>query len=363
MKQLLLFSFFLISSSLFAQPAIDFETVGNNWNWTLFSAGTTGSFDVVANPSVGGINTSDSCAMIVVDANGDPWAGVFCTDFPDLTLDATNCIVKVLCYKNVISDFNLKLEPPNVDHNVPNTLTNQWEELTFDYSSAIGTTGITLTIIPDFSPNPRTYASVNYFDNIRFTGIVPVELTSFTGSYVGQNVNLNWVTATEVNNYGFEIQRSSEGGNFATIGFIQGNGTTTETSRYNYVDRNITSRTEYSYRLKQLDFDGHYEYSDVINLGASLPLSMVLDQNYPNPFNPSTTISFALPGKSDVALSVYNLVGEEVISLVNGTLDEGTYKFNIDGSNLSSGIYIYSLSATDEKGVSSVITRKMTLLK
>src|SRR5690606_30393648 len=106
MKRLLLVSLFLFSSSLVAQPVIDFETVGNNWEWTLFSAGTGGSFSIAENPSVGGLNTSDSCAMLVVSADGDPWAGVFCTDFPDITLDATNCIVKVLVYKDVISDFN-----------------------------------------------------------------------------------------------------------------------------------------------------------------------------------------------------------------------------------------------------------------
>ncbi len=362
MKRLLLISFFLFSISLFAQPVINFETVGNDWVWNVFDGGTE-TFDIVANPSMGGLNTSDSCAMLAIAANATPFAGVFCTDFPDFTLNSTNCIVKILVYKDVISNFNLKLEPPNVDHNVPNTVTNQWEELTFDYSADIGTNAATLTIIPDFSPDPRTYASVNYFDYIRFTGIVPVELTSFTGSYKGQTVDLNWVTATEVNNNGFEIQRSAEGGNFITVAFIQGKGTSTETSNYNYVDKNITTRTQYSYRLKQIDFDGHYTYSNVVNLSESLPVSLVLDQNYPNPFNPSTTISFALPVKSNVTLNVYNLVGQKVLNIINGNLEEGSHKYNIDASNLSSGIYIYSLSVAGEDGHSSVITKKMTLLK
>jgi hypothetical protein len=171
MKSFLLFLFFalFVPASLFAQPVIDFETVGNNWAWNIFSQGTGGSFDIVANPNPGGLNTSDSCAMLVIGADGDPWAGVYCTDFPDMTIDASNCIVKILVYKDVTSRFNLKLEPPNVDNFDSNTVINQWEELTFDYSSYIGTTGITLTLIPDMEQGSRTHASVNYMDYIRFT--------------------------------------------------------------------------------------------------------------------------------------------------------------------------------------------------
>jgi len=171
MKSFLLFLFFalFIPTSLFAQPVIDFETVGNNWAWNIFAAGTGGSFDIVANPNPGGLNTSDSCAMLVVGADGETYAGVYCTDFPDMTIDATNCIVKILVYKDVTSRFNLKLEPPNVDNFDSNTVINQWEELTFDYSSYIGTTGITLTLIPDMEQGSRTHASVNYMDYIRFT--------------------------------------------------------------------------------------------------------------------------------------------------------------------------------------------------
>ena len=119
---------------------IDFETVGNNWVWNPFDLGTGGSFDIVANPAPGGLNTSDSCLMIVIDTDGNPWAGVWCSDFPDMTIDASNCIVKILVYKDVTTRFNLKLEPPNVDHFDSNTVINQWEELTFDYSSDIGVT-------------------------------------------------------------------------------------------------------------------------------------------------------------------------------------------------------------------------------
>ena len=366
MKRLLLVSLFLFSSSLLAQTTIDWETVGQNWAPGVFGGPPDPVYSVVPNPNTTGINTSATCGQLAIDIAAQHWAGAFFTEMTDFTLDATNCIVKVMVYKDVISPFNLKLEGPNIDQrNVSNTLINQWEELTFDYSAHIGVNVATLTIIPDHEPDStgRTHASTNHFDNISFNAIIPVELTSFTGSYAGRYVKLNWVTATEINNWGFEIQRSSDNSSFATVGFIEGMGTTTEENHYSYVDRNVESRINYYYRLKQIDYNGTYSFSDVINLGKSLPSTIVLDQNYPNPFNPSTTISFALPVKANVSLDVYNLVGQKLMTLVNGNLEEGNYNYNIDASNLSSGIYVYSLSATNETGASSVITKKMTLIK
>ncbi len=365
MKQFLLVSFFLFSVSLFAQPVIDFETVGNNWVWNTFDLGTGGSFDIVANPAPGGLNTSDSCIMMVIGADGNPWAGAWCSDFPDMTIDASNCIVKILVYKDVTTRFNLKLEPPNVDHFDSNTVINQWEELVFDYSSDIGTTAATLTLIPDQEPPfPRTYGSVNYIDYIRFTPfIVPVELTSFTGAFVGNNVQLKWATATELNNRGFEIQRSANGSSFATVGFVQGNGTTTEQKQYSFTDRNVETRVNYAYRLKQLDFDGAYDYSSIVNIGFTLPLEFVLEQNYPNPFNPSTTIAYAVPVKSDVTLEVYNLIGQKVSTLMQGNVEAGKHSAQFNASSMPSGIYLFKLTAVGENGSQFSSSKKMTLLK
>ena len=369
MKRLLLLSLFFISVSvsMFAQfSTIDFETVGNNWDWNIFANGTGDStdFSIAPNPDNTGINTSSNAAKFIVNPDATVFAGVYSDDLPDFTIPE-NFMPTVMVYKDVISDFALKLEGGTVNHEVkvPNTVINQWEELTFDFSADEGLTAGRITIIPDFPPDPRPGGSTNYFDNIDFGVVIPVELTSFTGSYVGQTVKLNWTTATELNNNGFDIQRSVESGNFVTVGFVQGKGTSTETTNYSFVDKNISSHTEYSYRLKQIDFDGNYSFSDIINLGASLPVSLVLDQNYPNPFNPVTNISFALPSKSNVSLEIYNQVGQKVMTLVQGSLEEGTYNYTVDASNLSSGIYIYSLSSSGDNGLSSVITRKMTLLK
>lgn len=364
MKNLLLALFFLLSASIVAQPVIDYETTGNSWAWNIFAQGTNGSFDVVANPAPGGLNTSDSVAQLIVDTNGDPWAGVWCSDFPDLTIDANNCIIKILVYKDVISDFNCKLEPPNVDHNVPNTVINQWEELVFDYSDAIGTTAGVLTIIPDFSPAPRTYGSTSYWDYVRFTPqVVPVELTSFTAAFVGNSVQINWTTATELNNRGFEIQRSANGSAFATVAFVEGNGTTTEAKNYSFVDTKVETRVNYAYRLKQIDFNGEFEYSSVVNVGMTLPTEFLLDQNYPNPFNPSTKISYSVPVKSEVTLEVYNLIGQKMATLFQGAVDAGTHTEVFDASNMASGIYLVKMIAVGENGNEFTSSKKMTLMK
>ena len=367
MKRLLLFFLLAFTVSSFTQPYIDYETYGNDWVFNIFDQGTGGSFDIVANPSVGGINTSDSVACLIIGADGQPWAGVWASDFPYLTLDATNSIITIMVYKDVISDFNLKLEgpspPDNHDVNVPNTVTNQWEQLVFDYSSDIGKTIETLTVIPDF-PAARDYGSTNYWDNIDFSGsIVPVELTSFTANYVDKTVQLKWSTATELNNLGFDVQRSTAGSKFLTIGFIQGKGTTTESNNYSYVDRTISPNTIYSYRLKQTDFDGSYAYSDVVNLGKSLPLNFELSQNFPNPFNPSTKINLDLPVNSNVSLDIYNLVGEKVLSVYKGAQEAGNHTYDVNGSDLSSGIYVYRLTVAGENGTQFTASKKMTLLK
>ena len=365
MKRFLLALLFLFSTSVFAQPVIDFETVGHDWVWNSFDLGTGGLDTVIANPSVGGLNTSANCLKIVIAVDGNPWGGVWCADFPDMLITADNCIVKILVYKDVITRFNLKLEPPNQDHFVSNTLINQWEELTFDYSAAIGTTAATLTLIPDQEiPFPRTYASVNYIDYIRFTpNVVPVELTSFTGTFVGNDVQLKWATATELNNRGFEIQRSINGSDFATIAFVEGFGTTTEQKQYSFTDRNVTARVNHSYRLKQIDFDGTFDYSQVVNLGYTLPVAFALEQNYPNPFNPTTNIIYSVPVKSNVTLDVYNLIGQKVVTLFEGEVESGKHTAQFNASSMSSGMYFFKLTAVGENGSQFSSSKKMTLLK
>jgi hypothetical protein len=195
----------------------------------------------------------------------------------------------------------------------------------------------------------------------QYSSIVPVELTSFTADISGTKVLLNWATATELNNLGFEIERRTENSNqWVRVGYKEGYGTTTEAKNYSFVD-NIAgiSSEKLFYRLKQIDFSGEHTYYGEIEIQNTFtPEDFVLEQNYPNPFNPSTKISFGLPQKSNVVLKVFNTLGQEVAELANGSLEAGTHSYNFDASKLTSGIYVYSLQ-TD----AGVISKKMTLIK
>ena len=187
---------------------------------------------------------------------------------------------------------------------------------------------------------------------------LPVELASFSSVINGRNVTLNWTTASESNNAGFDIERSSVNGQWSKIGYVSGNGTTTSGNSYSFNDRNIASG-KYNYRLKQNDFNGNFEYfnlnSDVI---IGTPDRFSLSQNYPNPFNPSTIINYDLPFDSKVSIKIFDMSGREVASLVNEFKTAGYYSANFNASSLSSGVYFYTINADN-----FTATKKMLLVK
>lgn len=189
------------------------------------------------------------------------------------------------------------------------------------------------------------------------TNGVPVELTSFASSSNGKEVILNWTTATELNNQGFEIQRSNDNMSFKKIGFVPGCATTTEPKSYSYLDQSVVNGTYY-YRLKQIDYDGSYEYSDVVEVELREFNSYVLKQNYPNPFNPSTTFRCSIPNESKVIIKVYDILGKEIETPINEDKPAGTYEIMWNAANSPSGIYLYRMLAG-----SFIQTRKMILLK
>ncbi|GMV00020.1 MAG: hypothetical protein AMXMBFR51_27520 [Ignavibacteriota bacterium] len=197
-----------------------------------------------------------------------------------------------------------------------------------------------------------------YWDNLTLSYIVPVELTSFTATSENGEVHLKWTTATETNNQGFEILRSA-GNNkeWQNAGYAAGFGTTTEPKSYSFVDSKLDAG-EYTYRLKQIDFDGTVTYSEEVKVEVEIPLVYSLEQNYPNPFNPSTTIKYSLSEDGFVKLSVYNLLGEEVTTLVNNEQKAGRYEVNFDASKLASGIYMYRLESNNFLSI-----KKMILIK
>jgi hypothetical protein len=197
----------------------------------------------------------------------------------------------------------------------------------------------------------------NYYFGDAMPPIIPVELTSFTAISNNGVVQLNWQTATEVNNHMFEIERKAEASEFITIGYVEGSGTTTEPRSYSYTDNDVNTGT-YVYRLKQIDFNGTFTYSNEVEVDVTAPLTFNLGQNYPNPFNPSTKINYSVPEAGNVKLAVYNIVGEEVAVLVNGYTQAGSFDVTFNASNLPSGVYLYKLQSAN-----SVQTKKMILLK
>ena len=279
----------IVRGFLFAQNSpIDFETGGYGaaWTWTVFENGDNPSLEIVTNPNTGGINSSATVAKFTALQTGQPWAGCESqhgSDIGTFSLDATNSTVKIMVYKTVISDVGLKFVIPSSgslgEIKVANTVTNAWEELTFDFSSHIGlpeAIGIDqIVVFPDFDLGGRTQDNIIYFDNI-----------SFYSNSVG-----------------------------------------------------IDNRNE------------------------TFPQGFALEQNFPNPFNPVTTLRYDLPENSYVNVTVYDMLGRQVRTLVNTTQDAGFRSViwnatNDYGKPVSAGIYLYQIQAGE-----FVQTKKMVLLK
>jgi hypothetical protein len=238
--------------------------------------------------------------------------------------------------------------------------------------SPTGSIPAELVTVPTFN-SPGNFQFVIYFSGDSFEinywyiddfcgGIVPVELTSFTASALNGAVNLNWSTATETNNAGFEVQRKVGGGEFASVAFVEGKGTTTQIQSYTFTDNGLSNGT-YTYRLKQVDLDGTFEYSSEVEADVSTPSVFTLNQNYPNPFNPSTAINFSLAVDSKVSLKVFDVLGQEVANLVNTNIAAGSHTVNFDASSLNSGVYFYQIEANGIDGTNFSSVKKMMLTK
>ncbi len=242
-----------------------------------------------------------------------------------------------------------------------------WMFVSYDYGQNYAPYGQGLA--PTASVEAITANNTYMFAGSDYNGVwrrilpgVPVELALFKAEVKNNSVALNWKTATETNNFGFDIERrnsetNNQQNNWERMGFAKGNGTTTEESNYSFVDKDIKSGS-YEYRLKQIDLDGSFEYSETVNVQVLSPTEFSLSQNFPNPFNPSTTIKFSVPAAGKVTLEVFNVIGEKVALLVDEVKESGNYDVNFDASQLSSGTYLYQLKAG-----SFVETKKMILLR
>ncbi|MCH7827132.1 MAG: T9SS type A sorting domain-containing protein [Bacteroidetes bacterium] len=204
---------------------------------------------------------------------------------------------------------------------------------------------------------------------------LPVELTSFNAIPKENSVVLFWNTATEINNYGFQVQRKNDKEKrWNDIGFVPGHGNSNTPQDYTFVDKNPVGATTFYYRLKQIDVDGKFEYSDILQVRLDVPNKVELMQNSPNPFNPSTSIKFFIPNDADITIKIYDLNGREVRTLMQEKTSAGFHIVFWNGRNsrgefASSGVYFYRLSVIVGSGsaisgtANFVQTKKMILIK
>jgi len=237
---------------------------------------------------------------------------------------------------------------------------NSWYEFTNEVP-----TGLTSFCMPTYNIGfaVGTLGLVLKFED---TTYVPVELISFIASVRDNNVTLNWQTATETNNQGFEVQRKRDyepqsatiHEDWNTLGFVNGNGTTTEPQNYIYVDRSLQSG-KYQYRIKQIDYNGTFTNSKTIQINIILPDIFFIEQNYPNPFNSETTIQYQILLSTNVKLYLYNINGELIQELINMKQEAGYYTVRLKGGALSSGVYFYKMICDDH----FTKVKKLLLLK
>ncbi len=227
-------------------------------------------------------------------------------------------------------------------------------------------------------PKGQYYWSVQAVDNCfagsqfapeQFIDVpLPVELTSFNAAVKNADVILNWGTATEVNSYGFEVERASSltspPQKWQKIGFVQATGNSSSPKEYNFTDRKLNS-AKYNYRLKIIDNDGTFKYSDVVQAEILIPKEYSVSQNYPNPFNPKTRIDYQLPLDSKVTIELYSIAGEKVATIISKDLSAGYYTTEINSGalNLSSGVYLYKITAINQAADAFVKVKKLMIMK
>ena len=195
--------------------------------------------------------------------------------------------------------------------------------------------------------------------------LLPVEMTSFSAAASANEVVLSWKTATEINSYGFQVERMVANGSWKQIGFVNGAGNSNSIKVYSFTDKGLTSG-KYMYRLKIVDQDGSYKYSSTVEIAVKSITAFALSQNYPNPFNPSTVITFAIKADSHVTLELFSVSGQKIATLIdeNRTANTFDYELNMNKYNLPSGVYFYRLTGTETAtGKVQVATKKLAYIR
>jgi len=322
-----------------------FRTADGGNNWQKFPIFLSGSYELqFFNLDLGWANMNG--ILVHTTDGGNSWIQQFqpCNSYHFVTSSIGWCTSGNEIYVSTDGGYSWTLQNSNTNNSLADIFfidsNNGW---------AVGANGIIVHTI---------------------NGGIPVELVNFISEAIDNKVILNWSTATETNNQGFEIlrrvypernRRTQNDNDWVKIGFINGHGTTTEPKYYSYVDESLRPG-QYQYKLKQIDFDGSFEYSKIVEITVNAPKEFSLSQNYPNPFNPTTKINWQLPVGSWQTLKIFDMLGNEITTLVNEYRPAGEYEVEFSaidgGSNLPSGIYFYQLKAG-----TYFQTKKMVLIK
>lgn len=379
--------------TIFSVAASGGDVIGGTYPW-LFTSGPSGNpyqnkwagVNVVMN-SIQDYSYNTGADNNITVSNGK-W---YTINWKDNGYSGTSAIImetsgQPVTLTNVTSAFNATSVPVNVNISLSHAksaeelifvryTTDNWATSSFVTASGSGTSylavipgsAVTGTVENQFYVFTTTFANpthdnadlvtINFINNNGNNYPLPVELISFNAVVNGSEVQLNWETATELNNHGFEVQRSINFSDFESIAFINGAGSTTDRKNYSFsVNENYSGLIQY--RLKQIDYDGSFSYSQIVEVDLTLPEKFILYQNYPNPFNPVTTIRFELPEGGLTELKVFDITGNEIAELIKEIKNAGTYSVSYDASKLSSGVYFYTLKINNR-----TFTNRMILIK
>ncbi|RPI73078.1 MAG: T9SS C-terminal target domain-containing protein [Ignavibacteriales bacterium] len=303
------------------------------------------------NPGVihAGLNMSNTTGVLNINYNNyfaDGGSGAFPVSWGGITYD------NLANYQAAVAPLEQNTIFKNVEF-VSNTDLHLTGASQGDFDLA----GTPLGIPDDIDGDPRNVANP-YKGADESTPPLPVELSSFTSYVSGNSITLTWITSSEINNRGFDIERNFNNEGWIKAGFVNGNGTSTELNTYSFNENNLLPGI-YNYRIKQIDFNGSYHYFNLdSDIEINSPLSFDLSQNFPNPFNPSTQITYSVAKQVNVKLVIFNSIGEEIAVLINEQQQPGKYMVNFEGGNLSTGVYFYKISAGD-----FVSVKKMLMIK
>ncbi|MBI5402520.1 MAG: T9SS type A sorting domain-containing protein [Ignavibacteriae bacterium] len=314
------------------------STIAFNDNKLNGIAATYGTTNTISRTTDGGMNWFSQSIPCTIDGYANAkWVPGTNTVYIVVSNDATT-----QSFKSVDNGENWET------YSFPSAAYHSWHmDLALAGSNANAVTSSSTGIISKINESP-----------------MPVTLESFTFNVTGRNVNLKWTTSYEENNYGFDVERMSvnDNSNWTKVGFVKGNGNTNNRTDYNFSDSKLNGG-KYQYRIRQIDYNGNYEYFTLNNsVEVTMPGKFELSQNYPNPFNPVTKIDYNIPSNSNVKISLYDMSGKEVKTLVNSNQSAGFYTIQLNANDLSSGVYFYKMTA-NSNGNTIAITKKLSVIK